>query len=140
MTREDEERQPACQPSMCTARSRPYSSRWRLCGLQLLALPRDRGRCSRCSRPYRARCKSCKSLKGSGTSSMTISSWSTSKLRRGCATVRRARTPFCRPRSEEHTSELQSRGHLVCRLLLEKKKKAKLIAALAAKAILIAHP
>src|SRR5437870_7445769 len=27
-------------------------------------------------------------------------------------------------RSEEHTSELQSRGHLVCRLLLEKKKPA----------------
>src|SRR5439155_2851548 len=27
-------------------------------------------------------------------------------------------------RSEEHTSELQSRGHLVCRLLLEKKKHA----------------
>src|SRR5207253_7613389 len=27
-----------------------------------------------------------------------------------------------RQRSEEHTSELQSRGHLVCRLLLEKKK------------------
>src|SRR5690625_2454892 len=27
-----------------------------------------------------------------------------------------------RERSEEHTSELQSRGHLVCRLLLEKKK------------------
>src|SRR5690625_5958840 len=27
-------------------------------------------------------------------------------------------------RSEEHTSELQSRGHLVCRLLLEKKKLA----------------
>src|SRR3989442_6326151 len=34
----------------------------------------------------------------------------------------RARTqPFSR--SEEHTSELQSRPHLVCRLLLEKKKK-----------------
>src|SRR5439155_12374273 len=34
--------------------------------------------------------------------------------------------PPCREvvihRSEEHTSELQSRGHLVCRLLLEKKK------------------
>src|SRR2546422_8369933 len=30
------------------------------------------------------------------------------------------------PRSEEHTSELQSRLHLVCRLLLEKKKKNKL--------------
>src|SRR2546422_7658907 len=33
--------------------------------------------------------------------------------------------PGARPlRSEEHTSELQSRLHLVCRLLLEKKKKA----------------
>src|SRR2546422_7173476 len=30
-----------------------------------------------------------------------------------------------RARSEEHTSELQSRLHLVCRLLLEKKKKIK---------------
>src|SRR6266508_4622922 len=29
-------------------------------------------------------------------------------------------------RSEEHTSELQSRGHLVCRLLLEKKKQKSL--------------
>src|SRR5437870_8903084 len=44
---------------------------------------------------------------------------------------KRCRPPNCcstsRPgcihrRSEEHTSELQSRGHLVCRLLLEKKK------------------
>src|SRR2546422_4133598 len=31
--------------------------------------------------------------------------------------------PFEAMRSEEHTSELQSRLHLVCRLLLEKKKK-----------------
>src|SRR5690606_42105681 len=31
--------------------------------------------------------------------------------------------PRPRPRSEEHTSELQSRENLVCRLLLEKKKK-----------------
>src|SRR5207253_3528210 len=30
--------------------------------------------------------------------------------------------PLSSDRSEEHTSELQSRGHLVCRLLLEKKK------------------
>src|SRR5690625_2202083 len=30
-------------------------------------------------------------------------------------------TDLLEPRSEEHTSELQSRGHLVCRLLLEKK-------------------
>src|SRR2546422_2007895 len=46
--------------------------------------------------------------------------------RRGYPTpsVRRSRlsTPD-RGRSEEHTSELQSRLHLVCRLLLEKKKK-----------------
>src|SRR5690349_22353109 len=43
---------------------------------------------------------------------------------RGCA----RRTPCgCRSpwRSEEHTSELQSRRDLVCRLLLEKKKKKK---------------
>src|SRR2546422_6341997 len=33
--------------------------------------------------------------------------------------------PPPQPRSEEHTSELQSRLHLVCRLLLEKKKKKK---------------
>src|SRR2546429_9384770 len=34
-------------------------------------------------------------------------------------------SPCCRySRSEEHTSELQSRLHLVCRLLLEKKKTA----------------
>src|SRR2546422_5204244 len=44
---------------------------------------------------------------------------------RGRASGRHARPPP-RPggvRSEEHTSELQSRLHLVCRLLLEKKKK-----------------
>src|SRR5258707_4278758 len=32
---------------------------------------------------------------------------------------------LCQRRSEEHTSELQSRQYLVCRLLLEKKKKQK---------------
>src|SRR6266508_795656 len=37
-----------------------------------------------------------------------------------CYPEERPRPVF--PRSEEHTSELQSRGHLVCRLLLEKKK------------------
>src|SRR3989442_11525501 len=40
-------------------------------------------------------------------------------LRRGHRCPRR----HARCRSEEHTSELQSRPHLVCRLLLEKKKK-----------------
>src|SRR5256884_5678549 len=34
----------------------------------------------------------------------------------------RRRQPNAQRRSEEHTSELQSRLHLVCRLLLEKKK------------------
>src|SRR5437870_10411396 len=38
----------------------------------------------------------------------------------GCLAGRASRR--CALRSEEHTSELQSRGHLVCRLLLEKKK------------------
>src|SRR5688572_32573821 len=39
---------------------------------------------------------------------------------------RRPRGPrSLRPRSEEHTSELQSQSNLVCRLLLEKKKKKK---------------
>src|SRR3712207_8147827 len=42
------------------------------------------------------------------------------RLRRGQALMR---DTFGAPRSEEHTSELQSRQYLVCRLLLEKKKK-----------------
>src|SRR2546429_3424238 len=37
-----------------------------------------------------------------------------------------ARRLVVRLRSEEHTSELQSRLHLVCRLLLEKKKKSRI--------------
>src|SRR5215813_3205464 len=50
--------------------------------------------------------------------------------RAGLAPTRRHATTRHRPRvhrrrSEEHTSELQSRPHLVCRLLLEKKKKIK---------------
>src|SRR2546430_15967056 len=43
-----------------------------------------------------------------------------SRARRGCSA--RARDDP-RSRSEEHTSELQSQSNLVCRLLLEKKKK-----------------
>src|SRR5256885_5112049 len=44
---------------------------------------------------------------------------------RACRPCPTAATPWpwpCRPRSEEHTSELQSPCNLVCRLLLEKKK------------------
>src|SRR5262245_62424699 len=40
-----------------------------------------------------------------------------------CAGIRRARCESASARSEEYTSELQSLRHLVCRLLLEKKKK-----------------
>src|SRR2546422_6658957 len=39
------------------------------------------------------------------------------------ASITKSRRPDSSERSEEHTSELQSRLHLVCRLLLEKKKK-----------------
>src|SRR5436309_5189091 len=44
------------------------------------------------------------------------------RRRSGPSACRRRRA---RPRSEEHTSELQSRENLVCRLLLEKKKRQK---------------
>src|SRR2546422_3618715 len=44
--------------------------------------------------------------------------------------LRRAHHRYAGTRSEEHTSELQSRLHLVCRLLLEKKKKHATSAAL----------
>src|SRR5436853_4064366 len=43
--------------------------------------------------------------------------------RRGCGCRPRLNGQGCAGRSEEHTSELQSLRHLVCRLLLEKKKK-----------------
>src|SRR5258708_22976859 len=42
--------------------------------------------------------------------------WRPTSIRSSCRTRRKSR-------SEEHTSELQSPDHLVCRLLLEKKKK-----------------
>src|SRR3712207_7918068 len=50
--------------------------------------------------------------------------WMRGRRSRRCAPrpATRARPAPCRERSEEHTSELQSRQYLVCRLLLEKKK------------------
>src|SRR3989442_11930930 len=45
------------------------------------------------------------------------------EVRKPCSTVRQKQEILSvEDRSEEHTSELQSRPHLVCRLLLEKKK------------------
>src|SRR2546430_4765429 len=49
--------------------------------------------------------------------------FSTTRLKRPESRSRRAMRR--QPRSEEHTSELQSQSNLVCRLLLEKKKKHK---------------
>src|SRR3712207_5050217 len=48
------------------------------------------------------------------------SSWTVTSLR---AVRMKVQVPLGSFRSEEHTSELQSRQYLVCRLLLEKKKK-----------------
>src|SRR5690625_6656656 len=55
---------------------------------------------------FRSRARGSSRSSGTGSSSPSA-----------CCRRRRPRTR----RSEEHTSELQSRGHLVCRLLLEKK-------------------
>src|SRR2546421_6899161 len=46
------------------------------------------------------------------------------RLRRGRRALGRGPGGARDPRSEEHTSELQSRSDIVCRLLLEKKKKS----------------
>src|SRR5438445_1365359 len=70
-------------------------------------------------------------------STHTVKSLTSSQSRSSCVrsltygtsratALRNARSPrWYRTRSEEHTSELQSRQYLVCRLLLEKKKKKK---------------
>src|SRR5690554_7346475 len=67
-------------------------------------------------------------------SSSPSSAWSRgSKSKTAFSPTSRSVTKFSSPpagtpstRSEEHTSELQSRPHLVCRLLLEKKKQTKI--------------
>src|SRR5258708_24650992 len=50
-------------------------------------------------------------------------SWEPDTIRCSYRNTRTVRIFNRFPRSEEHTSELQSPDHLVCRLLLEKKKK-----------------
>src|SRR5439155_5854848 len=60
--------------------------------------------------------------------SSSASNYQTATVTRGPITQLVTATGTLNPvvnvqRSEEHTSELQSRGHLVCRLLLEKKNK-----------------
>src|SRR5690554_8133175 len=71
---------------------------WRYCNGSIAALP---DRITRVQNAGRSRASSREARTGIGSASRMAS----------------------RCRSEEHTSELQSRPHLVCRLLLEKKKK-----------------
>src|SRR3712207_7749880 len=67
--------------------------------------------------PYTTLFRSCESVEPAGTG-LSDSVPDRTRLRLGHA----VRSHY---RSEEHTSELQSRQYLVCRLLLEKKKKKK---------------
>src|SRR5690554_7356228 len=77
------------------------------------------------------RAPSCKSKSRARNTSFGGTSKSRSPIGRKASsgyTVKARAMPFSNTkgmRSEEHTSELQSRPHLVCRLLLEKKKKKK---------------
>src|SRR5690625_5880328 len=82
---------------------------------------------TRCTRRYsdgRAGSRHCScwppSLRPASSASVPTSS---TPKRTTTATAKRTATATAQQRSEEHTSELQSRGHLVCRLLLEKKNK-----------------
>src|SRR3712207_9433292 len=76
------------------------------------ALPISTARSATASRPRRPpRARSSSRRRGRARASPPISTARTS-----------SRWSWCPARSEEHTSELQSRQYLVCRLLLEKKK------------------
>src|SRR5207253_10856807 len=90
--------------------------------------------------PYTTLFRSRRNLPSSSKSS--VPGFSASKIS-GCGSGARLRSPGVSsrsrrkrapaasstlPRSEEHTSELQSRGQLVCRLLLEKKNRQSLVA------------
>src|SRR3712207_7173313 len=70
--------------------------------------------------PYTTLFRSYVGLLGCGQCARGVTS--ASGTARSCPDRERAVTAPDRSRSEEHTSELQSRQYLVCRLLLEKKK------------------
>src|SRR5207244_7919391 len=66
-------------------------------------------------------------VSGKGTAAALLMSATRGMLRslaEACCTPAEVLTKLNRLRSEEHTSELQSPDHLVCRLLLEKKNRA----------------
>src|SRR5260370_18283746 len=79
-------------------------------------------------RVRRAKRRSCQSvsIKHSQPAERTTS-FVTSRLPCSNRTARNASLRLIPCRSEEHTSELQSHLNLVCRLLLEKKKKKKIL-------------
>src|SRR5258707_6156072 len=75
--------------------------------------------------PYTTLFRSCLFLDGDGfceVACFRVSSGQRVQIRRIWT-----RWPLLTRRSEEHTSELQSRQYLVCRLLLEKKKNRKVL-------------
>src|SRR2546425_1383382 len=77
--------------------------------------------------PYTTLFRSCRSAAVASRRGARSSSPSAGSQRRSTSSLRRASQGSNRfsTRSEEHTSELQSLAYLVCRLLLEKKKKKK---------------
>src|SRR5437870_12260790 len=79
---------------------------------------------ARSTSPIRAWCSIISTYPDSPCSASARKSFRPMNRRDHCTDVVYGSTtgPTVFPRSEEHTSELQSRGHLVCRLLLEKKK------------------
>src|SRR5204863_7384756 len=89
----------------------PYTTLFRSCfaGAAPRCCSRSSSSCCSCC----SCCSSCRRCRGGSRPGRPMCSGSKR---------RRARTALTR-RSEEHTSELQSRRDLVCRLLLEKKKK-----------------
>src|SRR3712207_7038575 len=72
-------------------------------------------------------CRACHEVQEQplGSKHLSCVCGSRTTVRHGTLSQGKLRCPECR--SEEHTSELQSRQYLVCRLLLEKKKKIHLL-------------
>src|SRR2546422_3673893 len=68
-------------------------------------------------------CEICGKMRAVGNNVSHANNRTKRVFRPNLQTIRALVNGATRCRSEEHTSELQSRLHLVCRLLLEKKKK-----------------
>src|SRR5258708_21180104 len=75
--------------------------------------------------PYTTLLRSRMRLRSAIATARFAAAWPTTYLS-SSATIWRGVSDSVEVRSEEHTSELQSPDHLVCRLLLEKKKKKRI--------------